>query len=70
MLNVFYHPLYTDGIDPTARFPRDRYKLLAERLFNIDTINVQAPRLATRDEIITMHDEDYVDRFINGTLSD
>ena len=29
---MWYHPLYTDGIHPEARFPRDRYQLLLDRL--------------------------------------
>ena len=29
---LWYHPLYTDGIHPEARFPRDRYQLLLSRL--------------------------------------
>ena len=27
MFNLFYHPIYTDGIDERSRFPRERYKL-------------------------------------------
>ena len=27
---MWYHPLYTDGIHPEARFPRDRYQLLLD----------------------------------------
>ena len=29
---LWYHPIYTNGIHPDARFPRDRYELLLERL--------------------------------------
>ena len=29
---IWYHPLYTDGIDEEARFPRERYRILRERL--------------------------------------
>ena len=32
MLNLYYDPIYTEGLDPTVRFPRERYKLLATRL--------------------------------------
>ncbi|BFM09158.1 histone deacetylase family protein [Halioxenophilus aromaticivorans] len=70
MLNLYYHPLYTGGIDPEARFPRDRYTLLAQRLAGVNGIQMHTPRLATREEITTVHDADYVDRFLNGELSD
>lgn len=70
MLNLYYHPLYTDGIDPEARFPRDRYALLAQRLKEANGIQLNTPRLATREEIITVHDTEYVDRFMSGKLTE
>ena len=27
MFELFYHPIYTDGIDERSRFPKERYKL-------------------------------------------
>ena len=69
-LNVFYHPLYTDGIDPDARFPRDRYRLLAQRLAKYPNIQLIEPRQATLEELTLAHDPAYVERFITGTLSD
>jgi len=70
MLSLFYHPLYTDGIDPAARFPRERYKLLAERLSGTPGIELREPRQATRSELLIAHDKDYVDRFLKGTLKE
>ena len=31
-MQVYHRPLYTDGIHPGARFPRDRYVRLSRRL--------------------------------------
>jgi len=70
MLKVFYHPLYTDGIDPQARFPRDRYRLLAERLMQHPEIELHEPRQATLDELKLAHDCAYVERFVSGTLTE
>ena len=70
MLSLFYHPLYTDGIDPGARFPRERYRLLAERLSGAPGIELCEPRQATRNELLIAHDADYVDRFLTGSLSE
>ena len=70
---LYYHPLYSDGLDRTARFPVDRYRLLAERLAQIDVeqkIRIKEPRLAERNEILLIHEQDYVDRFISGSLTD
>lgn len=69
MLPLFYDPIYTGGIDPTARFPRDRYRLIAERLEGRSRIEIRRPRLARRDELILAHDPSYVDRFLDGELS-
>lgn len=70
MLPLFYHPIYTDGIDPSARFPRDRYRLLQERLESHPAIHIREPRLAIRQEIERAHAPAYVDQFLKGTLSD
>ena len=70
---LYYHPLYSDGLDRTARFPVDRYRLLAERLGKFDQsghIMIKTPRLATREEILLVHEEAYVERFLSGDLSE
>ncbi|MEO0509098.1 MAG: histone deacetylase [Verrucomicrobiota bacterium] len=69
MLSLFYDPIYTTGIDPTARFPRERYRLLAERLRGLDHIELRQPRLARREELVLAHDPSYVDAFLSNQLS-
>ncbi|MEC8279828.1 MAG: hypothetical protein VXZ88_04660, partial [Verrucomicrobiota bacterium] len=68
MLNLYYHPIYTDGLDPTVRFPRERYQLLARRLKENPSIHIQCPPMATREQIVAAHNERYVDLFIEGKL--
>ncbi|MGC6423699.1 MAG: histone deacetylase [Lentimonas sp.] len=65
---LFYDPIYTDGIDPSARFPRERYRLLYERLKDRSEVEIRHPRLATREEITRAHSPKYVDAFLHGTL--
>ena len=70
---LYYHPLYSEGLDRSARFPVDRYRLLADRLSFLDLdgkIDMKLPRLATREEILLVHDEDFVDRFLSVALSE
>ena len=70
---LYYHPLYSDGLDRTARFPVDRYRLLAKRLRDLDPfgqIAIKEPRLARREEILCVHDELYVESFLSGNLSE
>lgn len=70
---LYYHPLYSEGLHRSARFPVDRYRLLVDRLSVLDLdakIDTKLPRLATREEILLVHDEDFVDRFLSGALSE
>lgn len=78
-LSIWYHSLYTDGIHPDARFPRDRYVRVLERLtpFLLDgekpakfepSIEIHTPKPIQREHLLLAHDEDYVDRFLAGNL--
>ena len=71
--SLYYHPLYSDGLDRTARFPVDRYRLLKEKLCPLDEgkgIIIKTPRLAKFSELCLVHEEEYVSRFLEGSLSD
>lgn len=71
MLPLYYHSIYSDGIDSRARFPRERYRLLADRLntsASARMIQLRQPRPATRQEILLVHDADYTERFLSGRL--
>lgn len=71
-MSLYFHPLYTDGIHPDARFPRDRYHRIAERLRTDGPhtlIDIRTSPLATRDQLLLAHDTEYVDRFLGGTMS-
>ncbi len=71
MLNIFYHPLYTYGIDKTSRFPRDRYKLTKEALKNQNSIiKFQEPQLIDNEDIYIVHEKSYVDSFFKGNLNE
>jgi len=70
-LPIWYHDLYTNGIDVKARFPRDRYERLMTRLKKSESwgnIEIKNPRNITRDELLVAHSIDYVDRFLAGNL--
>lgn len=70
---VWYHPIYTNGIHPDARFPRERYVELINRLRtpeNIDHFSFYEPDKATRADLIIGHDALYVDNFLNGKLTE
>ena len=70
MLELFYHPIYTYGIDKNSRFPRDRYELTREALnkSKSDLVFVE-PEMIEIEDIYIAHDRSFVDAFINGSLS-
>ncbi|MEK9772415.1 MAG: histone deacetylase [Opitutae bacterium] len=68
---LFYDEIYSSGLDRTARFPVDRYSRIAEQIKRDDRdelIELRCPRAATREEILLVHDVDYVDRFLAQKL--
>ena len=70
---LWYHPLYTDGIHPEARFPRDRYRLLLDRLQaseHASAITLHRPEPVAKAHLLLAHDADYVERFLSGELTE
>ena len=71
-LSIWYHPIYTNGIHPDARFPRDRYIRLVDKLNTTeycDRFIIKQPTEASRNELIIAHDPYYVDNFLNQNLT-
>ena len=72
-MTLFYDEIYSSGLDRTARFPVDRYRLIAEKIGKVagkGLLATKRPRLATRSEILSAHESDYVDRFLAQNLRD
>ena len=69
---IWYHPLYTEGIDEEARFPRERYRILRERLRSLEgegIVSVELPDSVDPEILKIAHEGDYVDRFLSGGLT-
>ena len=69
---IWYHPLYTEGIDEEARFPRERYRILRERLRSLEgegIVSVELPDSVDPEILKIAHEDDYVDRFLSGGLT-
>jgi len=70
MFDLFYHPIYTDGIDKRSHFPRERYQLTKEALYESKhAIRFVQPKMANIEDIYIAHGKEYVDSFIAGRLS-
>jgi acetoin utilization deacetylase AcuC-like enzyme len=68
---LYFHPLYTDGIAPEARFPRERYRRIAARLEDHgDKISIYEAPAASDSEISIAHDPSYVTRFLSGQMEE
>jgi len=71
--HLWYHELYTEGIDKKARFPRDRYLKLLNRLNShaeTDLFQIRTPKLIETKILKLAHSEDYVNRFLAGELTE
>lgn len=67
-LRIFYHPHYSTLVLPERhRFPLAKYQALFERLGDLGYSLAEAPP-ASRDQIIRVHDADYVDAALQGRL--
>ena len=71
--HLWYHPLYTDGIHENARFPRNRYRILMERLQGLTNgpeYTFRTPECIAYDRLLLAHDSDYVDAFLQNRLDE
>jgi len=71
-LPLYSHPLYTDGIHPQARFPRERYHMITRRLESLGSalIELRESPLASLEELELAHDPRYVERFLSAQMSE
>jgi acetoin utilization deacetylase AcuC-like enzyme len=72
MLPIWYSTIYTDGLDPEARFPRERYRLVREQLVQeteAGRICFHEPSSLPTGLLTTAHDPDYCRAFLSGSLS-
>ena len=71
MFELFYHPIYTYGIDKNSTFPRDRYEMTKNYLDEQEImINFQKPKLARFEDVFLAHQEKYATSFMNGLLTE
>ncbi len=73
MLHLWYSSIYTEGLSPEARFPRDRYRLVRaglEATRREGLVFFHEPDVISLDDIRLAHASGYVDRFVAGGLED
>jgi acetoin utilization deacetylase AcuC-like enzyme len=72
-MKLFFTDRFVLPLPPNHRFPMAKYRLLRDRLvrdpLHDDDVFLEPPA-ATRDELCTAHDADYVDRVVTGKLSE
>ena len=72
-MNIYYHPLYTKGIDSKSTFPKERYDLIKEQLVVSELSNIitiKTPTEVETEDIYRAHAKEYVDAFLNSDLSE
>jgi len=56
-------------LPPGHRFPVTKYKMLRERLAATGLFDLQPAPLASRADLVRVHESSYIDAFLTGTLS-
>ncbi len=70
---IWYHDIYTTGIHRDSRFPRERYRMLKDRIQNSQNsglIEFMSPECASKEDLLTSHDPDFIRRFLDGELGE
>ena len=73
MLPLWYSPIYTNGLDPEVRFPRERYRLVHEELERqrpTAGIHWRTSGPLPIEFLDPVHDGGYVRKFLDGSLED
>ncbi|MEM0895670.1 MAG: histone deacetylase [Verrucomicrobiota bacterium] len=73
MMPLWYSPIYTDGLDPEARFPRLRYRIVREGLEAArvsGAICFHDPDPLPVEDLLLAHDSCYVEAFLSGKLDE
>ena len=73
MLEIFYHPIYTNGISKDSKFPRERYQLIFESISKSSknhNIKFRTPEKIKIDDVYRVHQKKYVDDFVDGSLTE
>lgn len=71
-MKIFYSNHYTIPLPEGHRFPMGKYRLLREGLVSEGVLlrsELEQTRLATQDEVASVHSNDYIEAVLNGTLS-
>ena len=68
-LHLFYCDQYHFPLPPGHKFPLTKYRLLREALSQDPRFLIRPADLATRDDALQIHDREYVDGFLEGTLA-
>jgi acetoin utilization deacetylase AcuC-like enzyme len=71
----FYNDVYKVALPSTHKFPMDKYRSVRLALENLyldslsDKVSFIESPLATKDELLTTHCGDYIDKFMTGSMS-
>lgn len=75
MLYIYYNDVYKVDLPETHRFPMEKYKLVRKKVQDyvitnhLQNIQFNISPLISKDELITTHCSNYIDRFLTGQLT-
>lgn len=72
LMKIYYSDHYTIPLPEGHRFPMEKYQMLREGLVSANVLSLnelEQTRLATPDEVASVHADSYINAVLNGTLS-
>lgn len=73
MFRIAFHPIYQHPVPENHRFPMEKYDLLPKQLLLENIVSQEqffTPKMASIEDICLVHDEDYVQRYLNLQLTE
>lgn len=70
MIKLFYSDHFVLPLPVGHRFPMQKYRLLREEVSHFPDVILEEAPLASIEELLLVHDQHYVDRVIQGLLSE
>jgi acetoin utilization deacetylase AcuC-like enzyme len=69
-VKAYYTDHFVLPLPPGHRFPMEKYRLLRDRVSQYPGLELREPKAANYDDLVRVHDQEYVNRVETGQLSD
>jgi len=72
-MKIYYHDIFTFQLPEGHRFPADKYALFRQKLLKEGVVkdqNLHIPKVASDEQLLLIHDAEYLDKVKQGRLTE